>query len=76
MYNDLVGFISHVIKDATLDNISRIGQEIRQKLRLSEIPKQVKKEIISAIEKAGSNNYFAVRSSATAEDRPRNCFIF
>jgi len=68
MHNDLVGFISHVIKDAALDNISRIGQEIRQKLRLSEIPEQVKTEIISAIEKAGSNNYFAVRSSATAED--------
>lgn len=67
-HNVLVGFISQVIKDANLDNISQIGEEIRERLRLSEIPEQVKKAIISAIYKAGSNNYYAVRSSATAED--------
>lgn len=67
-HNDLVGFISQVIKDANLDNIRQIGEEIRARLRLSEIPEQVEKEIISAIYKAGNNNYYAVRSSATAED--------
>lgn len=68
MDNNLVGFISQVIKAANLNNISQIGEEIRARLRLSEIPEHVEKEIISAIHKAGSNNSYAVRSSATAED--------
>lgn len=66
--NNLAGFISQVIKGATLDNISQIGEAIRERLRLSEIPEHVEKEIISAIDKAGNNSYYAVRSSATAED--------
>ena len=67
-HNHLARFISQVIQDANIDNISQIGQRIRDRLRLSVIPEQVEKEIINAIYKAGSNNYYAVRSSATAED--------
>ncbi len=69
-HNLLVDFISQAIKDATLDNISSIGDKIRSRLRLSQIPQQVEQEIISAIDQAGSFNYYAVRSSATAEDLP------
>lgn len=68
MHNNLSDFISEIIKDANLDNIKQIGQTIRTKLQQAEIPNQLEHEITSAIHKGGANNYYAVRSSATAED--------
>lgn len=67
-HNNLTEFISQVIRDANLDNISRIGEKIREKVSQSEIPEQVEQEIVRAIYQAGVDTYYAVRSSATAED--------
>ena len=67
-HNKLSDFITEVIKDANLENISKIGEKIREKIVQSEIPEEVAHEILIAIHKAGADNYYAVRSSATAED--------
>jgi len=67
-HNNLSDFISQVIKDANLDNISQIGERIREQVKQSEIPAEVAQEIVAAIEKTGPDTYYAVRSSATAED--------
>jgi rifampicin phosphotransferase len=67
-HNNLSEFISRVIKDANLDNISSIGKLIRERIAQSEVPEQVKLEIIQAVNRAGADNTYAVRSSATAED--------
>jgi phosphoenolpyruvate synthase/pyruvate phosphate dikinase len=66
--NNLLIFISKIIKDVKLDNISEIGEEIRKKIIQCEIPSQVEAQIVSAINKIGVDAYYAVRSSATAED--------
>jgi len=66
--NNLLNFISQIIRDASLDNISHIGEEIRKKIIQCEIPIQVQVEIVSAVNKLGADAYYAVRSSATAED--------
>ncbi|MCB2353832.1 phosphoenolpyruvate synthase [Clostridium estertheticum] len=67
-YNNLLNFITEMIKDANIDNITEIGEKIREKIGQSAIPEKVAKEILNAINKTGTNNYYAVRSSATAED--------
>lgn len=67
-HNNLSEFIAQAIKDANLDNITKIGEEIRLKIQQSAIPKNVEQEIIKSVNKLGVNNYYAVRSSATAED--------
>jgi pyruvate,water dikinase len=66
--NNLLNFISQIIKDANLDNVSEIGAEIRRKIIQCEIPSQVEAAIVSAVNKIGIDAYYAVRSSATAED--------
>jgi rifampicin phosphotransferase len=67
-HNNLSNFISQTIKDANLDNISQIGDEIRKKLIQCDIPELIEQEIVRAVNKIGSEGYYAVRSSATAED--------
>lgn len=67
-HNDLEPFISQIIKDADFDNIAKVGQQIREKIQQSAIPKMVEHQIIEAVKKLGIENYYAVRSSATAED--------
>jgi phosphoenolpyruvate synthase/pyruvate phosphate dikinase len=69
-HNNLADFISRVIQDASLGNISQVGAAIREKLKQSSIPEQVREEIIAAISTAGADLAYAVRSSATAEDLP------
>ena len=66
--NNLLNFISQIIKDANLDNISQIGEEIRKKIIQCEMPIEVETEIVRAVNKIGVDSYYAVRSSATAED--------
>lgn len=66
--NNLLDFIAEIIKHATPDNIVLIGKQIREKLKNSEIPDVLTREITIAIYKIGVKNYYAVRSSATAED--------
>jgi len=68
--NNLWEFISKIVKDASLDNISRIGEAIRKRIIQSEIPNKVEQEIVRAVNKVGVGAYYAVRSSATAEDLP------
>jgi rifampicin phosphotransferase len=68
LHNNLSDFIASTIKDASLDNISQIGEEIRKKIIQSEIPEQVEQGIIMSINKIGADSCYAVRSSATAED--------
>jgi rifampicin phosphotransferase len=67
-YNNLLEFIVFVIKDAKLENINQIGEKIRERIKQSVIPKHIEQEIIKSINKTGADNYYAVRSSATAED--------
>lgn len=67
-YNRLYDFIVEEIKDANLDNISTIGIKIREKIEQAKMPKELEEEIIKAADKIGIDNYYAVRSSATAED--------
>jgi len=66
--NDLANFIADVIKDARLENIHQIGTIIREKVQHGEIPGQVIQEIMDAVRITGVDAYYAVRSSATAED--------
>lgn len=67
-YNGLYEFIVEEIKDANIENISMIGTKIREKIKQSEIPGKLEQEIIKAADHIGIDNYYAVRSSATAED--------
>lgn len=67
-HNKLLDFITEVIKDANIDNIKGIGEKIRERIGQSDIPEEAAKEILNAVNKTGTNNYYAVRSSATAED--------
>jgi pyruvate,water dikinase len=67
-HNKLLDFIAEIIKDASLENIFQIGMRIREKVAQSEIPEEVTREILSAVLKSGTDQYYAVRSSATAED--------
>lgn len=66
--NRLMEFITQGIKGATPGNISEIGAKLRARIKQSEIPGEVKREIIHTIPQAEA--YYAVRSSATAEDLP------
>ncbi|WP_123053401.1 phosphoenolpyruvate synthase [Clostridium sp. JN-1] len=67
-YNNLSEFIAQTIKVASLDNINKIGKQIREKIQQSAVPEKVEQEIIKSFNKLGADNYYAVRSSATAED--------
>jgi pyruvate,water dikinase len=67
-YNKLYDFIVEEIEDANLENISKVGAKIREKIEQSEMPEKVTQEIIKAVQYTGIDNYYAVRSSATAED--------
>ena len=67
-HNKLSEFISQTVKDANLNNISQVGEKIREKIVSSQIPEEVANEIGMAVNKVGEDNYYAVRSSATAED--------
>lgn len=67
-YNDLAKFTAETVKDASLENIAEIGLKIRNRIGQGEMPAELKDSIVKAIQKAGADNYYAVRSSATAED--------
>jgi len=61
--------------DATaLDQVRGVGQSIREHLQQVAIPEKIAAEILQAWETAGTANYYAVRSSATAEDLPNASF--
>lgn len=57
-----------------LDEISKLGQRIRDHLQSVAIPETVKLAIIEGWKRSGENQEYAVRSSATAEDLPTASF--
>ena len=65
-HNHLAGFISQILKEVSAENIGQIGAQIRERIKRSEIPEPMAQEIVDAIHPA--DVYYAVRSSATAED--------
>ncbi|CVK19428.1 phosphoenolpyruvate synthase [Sporomusa sphaeroides] len=62
------------IDTSDLHQVREIGQGIREHLQQVAIPGKITAEILHAWEKTGTENYYAVRSSATAEDLPNASF--
>ncbi|MBC1800407.1 phosphoenolpyruvate synthase [Listeria booriae] len=56
------------------DQISKIGQSIRVLIEEIEIPREIEAEITNHLAKIGSEQAYAIRSSATAEDLPTASF--
>ncbi|MBC2258726.1 phosphoenolpyruvate synthase [Listeria booriae] len=56
------------------DQISKIGQSIRALIEEIEIPREIEAEITDHLAKIGSEQAYAIRSSATAEDLPAASF--
>ncbi|MBC2283800.1 phosphoenolpyruvate synthase [Listeria booriae] len=56
------------------DQISKIGQSIRALIEEIEIPREIEAEITDHLAKIGSEQAYAIRSSATAEDLPTASF--
>ncbi|MBC1779096.1 phosphoenolpyruvate synthase [Listeria booriae] len=56
------------------DQISKIGQSIRILIEEIEIPREIEAEITTHLAKIGSEQAYAIRSSATAEDLPTASF--
>ncbi|MBC2172912.1 phosphoenolpyruvate synthase [Listeria booriae] len=56
------------------DQISKIGQSIRVLIEEIEIPREIEAEITDYLAKIGSEQAYAIRSSATAEDLPTASF--
>ncbi|MBC1891352.1 phosphoenolpyruvate synthase [Listeria booriae] len=56
------------------DQISKIGQSIRALIEEIEIPREIEAEITTNLAKIGSEQAYAIRSSATAEDLPTASF--
>lgn len=61
-----------------LENLQNRGRNIREKIKSSEFPEDLKQAIkeafLKALKRYGKNAAFAVRSSATAEDLPEASF--
>lgn len=62
------------IETANLKQVREAGQGIREHLEQVAIPENITSEILRAWEKVGTEHYYAVRSSATAEDLPNASF--
>jgi pyruvate,water dikinase len=52
----------------------RIGEEVRAFLKAAPVPDEVTKAVVQALEESGVDHFYAVRSSATAEDLPNASF--
>lgn len=62
------------IEAADLDSTRQIGSQIRQRLQQTPIPGDIRAAVLSAWKQHGTNDAYAVRSSATAEDLPDASF--
>ncbi|MBA4493385.1 phosphoenolpyruvate synthase [Paenactinomyces guangxiensis] len=62
------------LKPDQLDEISSLGQKIREHLLTLEPAEQIKTSIFDAWTESGKDHAYAVRSSATAEDLPTASF--
>lgn len=66
--NNFVTFLNAQLLDADLNNIKEIGIRIREKLLQGNVPEYLNEDLRIALEKFDENDFFSVRSSATAED--------
>ncbi|RME13161.1 MAG: phosphoenolpyruvate synthase, partial [Ardenticatenia bacterium] len=57
-----------------LEAVRRVGQHIRQTIRATPIPADIADAILAAWRRVGTDEAYAVRSSATAEDLPEASF--
>ncbi|UQZ81061.1 Phosphoenolpyruvate synthase [Paenibacillus konkukensis] len=57
-----------------LEQVHQIGERIRTHLQQLSIPSPIMDAVIQAWTKEGSENFYAIRSSATAEDLPNASF--
>lgn len=78
--NNLNEEIENILKDTDVNNPEKLrksSQKIQKKIKTSEIPDDISKEIIKYYKKLSGkfkNSLVAVRSSATAEDLPTASF--
>ncbi len=68
--NGLESIIKEAMKKVNYDNIEIIGEKLRNKILTCRIPEILVKEILKYIDKLDTNNFYAIRSSATLEDLP------
>ncbi|WP_422124606.1 phosphoenolpyruvate synthase [Planococcus sp. X10-3] len=57
-----------------LERVRFVSERLRNAIESTEIPEEIKQEIVDSLEKVGSQFSYAVRSSATAEDLPTASF--
>lgn len=62
------------IESSDLERVRGIGERIRTHLQQLPIPISIRDAVIHAWTKQGSENFYAIRSSATAEDLPNASF--
>ncbi|MBC2116390.1 phosphoenolpyruvate synthase [Listeria booriae] len=75
--NEILQALLHQLsaqKITNQDQISKIGQSIRVLIEEIEIPQEIEAEITDHLAKIGSEQAYAIRSSATAEDLPTASF--
>ncbi|MBC2037289.1 phosphoenolpyruvate synthase [Listeria booriae] len=75
--NEILQALLHQLsaqKITNQDQISKIGQSIRVLIEEIEIPREIEAEITAHLAKIGSEQAYAIRSSATAEDLPTASF--
>ena len=62
------------IEPSDLEQVRKIGERIRTHLQQLPVPNPIQDAVIQAWVKQGSENFYAIRSSATAEDLPNASF--
>ena len=82
-YNDFINSYSDMeehynnlekLKSDELDEVRKVGSIIRETLEKIDIPEKLENELSERLTEFGEDNFFAVRSSATAEDLPGASF--
>ncbi len=82
-YNDFINIFSGMeglynklekLKSSDLDEVRKIGILIRESIEKIDISKKLANEVSERLKEFGEDDYFAVRSSATAEDLPGASF--
>ena len=62
------------LKSNDVEGVREVGQQVRTRLSGVPIPSEVADAVVAAWQEAGSQQAYAVRSSATAEDLPDASF--
>ena len=71
--DELFGRLSTLNPEDT-EAVRVVGREVRAQLQLAPMPEEVADAVVSAWEREGRDYFYAVRSSATAEDLPGASF--